>query len=40
MANEQKNAPAAEPTQAELNELLRIRRDKLRELQGSWCRPL
>ena len=40
MANEQKNAPAAEPTQAELNELLRIRRDKLRELQEAGADPL
>lgn len=39
MANEQKNAPAAEPTQAELNELLRIRRDKLRELQEAGADP-
>lgn len=39
MANEQKNAPAAEPAQAELNELLRIRRDKLRELQEAGADP-
>ena len=39
MANEQKNAPAAEPTQAELNELLSIRRDKLRELQEAGADP-
>lgn len=39
MANEQKNGPAAEPTQAELNELLRIRRDKLRELQEAGADP-
>lgn len=30
MENEQMGMPAAEPTQAEMNELLRIRRDKLR----------
>ena len=38
MANEQK-APQAEPTQAELNELLRIRREKLAELQAAGNDP-
>lgn len=39
MANEQNKTPAAEPTQAELNELLRIRREKLQELQDAGCDP-
>ena len=39
MENEQKGMPAAEPTQAEMNELLRIRRDKLRELQEAGADP-
>ena len=38
LANEQK-APQAEPTQAELNELLRIRREKLAELQAAGNDP-
>ena len=39
MENEQMGMPAAEPTQAEMNELLRIRRDKLRELQEAGADP-
>lgn len=39
MAEQTKNNQQAEPTQAELNELLRIRRDKLAELQGSGADP-
>ena len=39
MANEVNNRPAAEPTQAEMNELLRIRREKLKELQDAGADP-
>ncbi|MCF2669996.1 lysine--tRNA ligase [Butyricicoccus pullicaecorum] len=39
MANEVNNRPAAEPTQAEMNELLRIRREKLKELQDAGTDP-
>ena len=39
MANEVNNRPAAEPTQADMNELLRIRREKLKELQDAGAAP-
>lgn len=39
MANEQNVTPAAEPTQAEMNELLRIRREKLKDLQDADTNP-
>lgn len=39
MEKEQNGAPVAEPTQAELNELLRIRREKLAELQQAGADP-